>query len=349
MIRQAVLLLGGRGTRLWPLTATVPKGLLPLAGLPFVEYQLRLVHEGGIEEVLLAVGKEHQEAWATFIEQRAGPPELQLAVEEQPLDTAGQVVSLAPRMEERFLVLNGDVLFDASLPDLLQRMPEGDGVLVLARVEDPSAFGVVVLDAGDAVERFVEKPPPGTAPADTVSAGMYLFRRQALAGFGPGPVSFERQVFPALAQEGRLKGLVTEGLWVDIGTPGLYIAAHGLVLGGHCRLHRPDAPHQSAEGAVVAGQREGAWSWVGPHAVVDEGAVVAEAVLLDGAHIHSGARVEGAVVGWDSRVLPGAGVAEGAVVGRGCEIGPECELARGVRVGPGASLGVRDISFSPPP
>ncbi|MGH9168477.1 MAG: NDP-sugar synthase, partial [Acidimicrobiia bacterium] len=185
--------------------------------------------------------------------------------------------------------------------------------------------------------------------ADTISAGMYLLHREALAGFGPGPVSFERQVFPSLAEQGKLKAVVTDGLWLDIGTPALYLAAHGLVLQGGCRLHRVPGRHVQADGSQVAGELRGAWSWIGPGAVVEEGAVVKEAVVLDGARLHGGSRVERAVVGWDSQVLPGALVRDFALVGEGCRIGPECELAGGVRVAPGARLGLRWISFSPPP
>jgi mannose-1-phosphate guanylyltransferase len=348
VIRQAVLLLGGRGTRLWPLTETRPKELLPLAGMPFVEYQLRLLVEAGVEQVLLAVGTRHQAAWRDFAERREGTPELQVVVEEEALDTAGQVVALARQdaLDDSFLVMNGDVLFDARLAELLPDAPEEEGVLVLTRVDDTSTFGVVVLGGEDRIERFVEKPPIGLA--DTVSAGMYLLRREALAGFGPGPVSFEREVFPALAEDKQLKAVVTDGAWIDIGTPARYLAAHHLVLHGGSRLHRPAGPHRTGEGSVVAGEQRGTWSWIGGGAVVEEEAVVAEAVVMDGAHLHSGSRVERAVVGSNSQVLAGAVVRDLALVGEGCRIGPECELAAGVRVAPGARLGVRWITFSAP-
>lgn len=349
MTRQAVLLLGGRGTRMWPLSATRPKGLLPVAGIPFVEFQLRLLAEAGVEEAILAVGTEHREAWEAFAGGEGRRPRVEVVVEEEPLDTGGQVAALAGELEERFWVLNGDVLFDARLADLAARAPDLPAVLTLARVEDPSAFGVVVADEEGRVIRFVEKPEPGTAPADTVSAGIYLLRPEALAGFGPGSVSFEREVWPHLAEGGRLGAVVAEGLWMDIGTPALYLDAHRRVLGGESRLHRPEQPHATGEGAAVAGRRHGSWSWIGPGGVVEEGATVAEAVVLDGARLRAGAAVRGAVVGWDSEVGPGAVVEDEALVGEGCWIGPECEIGRGMRVAPGIRLGERAVSFSPPP
>lgn len=347
-MRQAVLLVGGRGTRLWPLTATMPKGLVPLAGVPFIEYQLRLLTDIGIEEAWLAVGTEHAAAWEAFANRRAGFPALHLAVEPEPLDTAGPVAALGERLDDRVLVLNGDVILDASLAGFIAAAPEAGAVLALVEVADPSAFGVVVTDAAGVVTRFVEKPEPGTAPANTVSAGVYVVSRRVLAGFEPGPLSFERRVFPELAARSDLGAVVVDGFWVDIGTPELFLDAHEVLLTGGSRLFATADAHAAAAGARVDGVCSGAWSWVAAGAAVEAGARIRESVILDGAVIHSGAVVERAVIGWESEIGPSASVAGDTIVGRGCVVARGCELGRGMRIAAGTELGERAVSFSPP-
>ncbi len=346
VIRQAVLLVGGRGTRLWPLTATRPKALLPVAGMPFVEYQLRSLARAGIEEAVLAVGRSDDAAWASYLGERREPPRARLAVEDEPLDTAGPVREIVDELDEQFLVLNGDVLYEVELGVVLADAPDTDAVLVLSPVEDPSAFGVVVTGADGTVERFVEKPAPGTEPANTVSAGIYLLRRSALSSWPQGPLSFERAVFPSLVAESRLAATVAEGAWMDIGTPEQYLAAHEFVISGGSRLHQPTRTSGPGE---LRGDRSGSWAWLEPGACVEEGATVEEAVILGGARVRSGATVRRAVVGWDAEITGGTTVADHALVGEGCVVGPDCELRAGVRVAPGTVLGERAVSFSPPP
>ena len=201
MIRQAVLLVGGRGTRMWPLTADRPKGLLPVAGVPFIELQFRLLAEVGVEEVILAVGLEHEAAWKEYA---AGviEPRVTVSVEESPLDTAGPVCAVCPQLDDRFLVLNGDVVLEGELGRFVAEASDLPAVLALVEVEDTSAYGVVVTGADGRVERFVEKPSPETAPARTINAGMYLMSRHVLERYQQGPLSFERTVFPALVESG---------------------------------------------------------------------------------------------------------------------------------------------------
>ncbi len=346
MIRQAVLLVGGRGTRLWPLTATRPKALLPVAGLPFVEFQLRSLARAGVEEAVLAVGLGDEAAWARYLAGRREPPRTRLAVEEEPLDTAGPVRQILEELDEQFLVLNGDVLYEAELGVVVADPPDADGVLVLSPVEDPSAFGVVVTAASGTVERFVEKPPPGTEPAKTVSAGIYLLRRSALSSWPRGRLSFERVVFPSLVAETRLAAIVAEGAWMDIGTAEQYLAAHEFVISGGSRLHQPPDPSGAGE---LRGDRNGDWAWLEPGARVDEGAIVEEAVILGGARVRSGAVVRRSVVGWQAEIKSGTIIADHALVGEGCVVGRNCELRSGIRVAPETVLGERAVSFSPPP
>jgi mannose-1-phosphate guanylyltransferase len=327
-----------------PLTATVPKGLIPVAGVPFLDLQLRQLAEVGIEEVLLSVGTHQLDAWEEFAAARDG---VSLVVEQEPLDTAGPVRLALDRLDERFMVLNGDVIIESDLGDYLRRVPEdADAALALVEVEDTSAYGVVVLDGAGMVDAFVEKPDPEDAPARTVNAGMYVMTRAAIAAYPEGRLSFERVVFPDLAARRALGGVVIDGRWMDIGTPELYLDTTGAVLHGATRLHVPDGPH--LVDGEVRGDLGGSWSWVAPGAVVADGAVVSDAVVLGGAAIESGARVEHAVVGWDATIGEGAVVTGSSVIGQGARIGAGSELDHGVRIAPGAVLRPGDVTFSPP-
>jgi len=347
--RQAVLLAGGRGTRMWPLTDTMPKALLPVGGLEFVEYELRQLVEVGVEQVFVTVGRAHQEEWEHHVSQRAGAPEVHLCLEDEPLDTAGPVVAILGRLDDTFFVLNGDIILDTDLAAVLsQAPPDAAGTLALIRLDDPSAYGVVVVGNSGRIERFVEKPPPGTEPANTVSAGIYLLHRDAFAGRKPGPLSFERVVFPSLVDQGLLAGATIDGTWLDIGTPELYLACNTSVFGGVTRLYRPHKPHVAGVGASVLGRTEGLWSWIGAGCSVDAGAVVAESVVLPGAKIGAGAVIRHAVIGWDAEIGENAIVSGATLVGAGARVGAGCELDGGARVAPGSTFAPGSITFSPP-
>lgn len=343
-LRQALLLVGGRGTRMWPLTADIPKGLIPVAGLPFLDMQLRQLNSIGIDDVVLAVGTHQLEHWEEFAAERDG---VSLVVEEEPLDTAGPVRQALELLDDRFMVLNGDVLVEADLARYVLAVPDdADAALALIEVEDTSAYGVVVVDDEGMVEAFVEKPDPATAPARTVNAGMYVLRRSAIEAYPEGPLSFEHVVFPDLVERHALGGVVIEGSWLDIGTPQLYLDTTGAVLNGATRLYEPSGPHLID--GTVDGIVGGGWSWVGEGARVFDGAVVEEAVILPGAVVERGATVRRAVVGWDAVVGEGSFVTGDSMVGVAARIGPDCELDFGVRVAPGTELGPGAVTFSPP-
>lgn len=330
---------------MWPLTADVPKGLLPLAGVPFVEYQLRQLAAVGISEVFLAVGREMLGAWETYAATSPAGMTVRLAVEDEPLDTAGPIRAVLDRLEERFLVLNGDVVVEADLAALVG--DTGTATLALVEVEDTSPYGVVVTRSDGVVERFIEKPPTADAPALTVNAGMYALDRSALAQYPVGRLSFERVVFPELAAGGAMRAVVLSGRWIDIGTPSLYLAAHAWVHGGGSTLHRPNAPHEST-GATIDGTTSGEWSWIGPGARVGRGAIVEESVVMPGATVGEDAVIRGGIVGYDAKVGSGAFVGGGAVVGARAIIGAGCEVDHGMRVAPEAALEAGSVTFRPP-
>ncbi len=343
-IHQALLLAGGRGTRMWPLTATVPKGLLPVAGVPFLDLQIRQLAAAGIDEVFLAVGRSQLREWQQFAESRRG---VRLVVEDEPLDTAGPVRAALDDLDERFLVLNGDVVIEADLAGYLAAaQPGAKATLGLVEVEDTSAYGVVVLDDSGMVDRFVEKPPADEAPATTVNAGLYVMTRAALAVYGEGPLSFERVVFPALAAEGALQGVVIAGRWLDIGTPELFLDCTGAVLAGKTALYRPKSAHL-VEGEC-RGTTSGGWSWIAAEASVEPGAVVEESVVLPGAVVGSDTMVRHAIVGWDVVIGSNSIVTGATIIGAGATIGPNSELDHGIRIAPGARLEPGAVTFSPP-
>ena len=335
MIRQAVLLVGGRGTRVWPLTHSTPKGLLPLAGVPFIELQFRLLAEVGVQEVILAVGTDHESEWRAYAASVANP-KVVVSVERTPLDTAGPVGAVRDRLDDRFLVLNGDVVLEGQLAEFVAGAPDLPAVLSLVRVEDTGAYGVVVTSADGIVERFIEKPPAGTAPTDTVNAGMYLMKREVLERYPHGRLSFEHVVFPDLVRAGELGGFVIEGEWLDIGTNELYLAAHDAVAAGRSRLVQFSDPTPDP------------WVWVEDGAVIESGAIVEEAVVLAGATIEAGATVRRAVIGRGAVVEAGAVVGGASLVGENAVVGRGCEVLAGARIAPNARLEPGSITFNPP-
>lgn len=333
---KALVLVGGEGTRLRPLTHDRPKPLLPVANVPFIERTLRRLAEAGCDEAVLSIWYRPEvfEAVAT-----AAPLPVRLAVEDAPLGTGGAIGYAGRGFDGTFLVLNGDVLTDLDLAAVLEahRRFGGEATIVLTPVEDPSRFGVVPTDASGRVERFIEKPAPGTAPTNLVNAGTYVCEPAMLARIPPGgPVSVERDVFPEMAAEGVLYALAPDAYWLDFGTPDSYVAANVDCLRGALAEPLPGCEGPSGvrvegdvvvdsgaevvgpvvlgRGAVVeAGARVGPAVAVGPDARICADAVVREAVVLEGAKVGDGAFVERAVVGFGSAVEAGAELRDGAV------------------------------------
>jgi mannose-1-phosphate guanylyltransferase len=317
---QAIVLVGGKGTRLRPLTETVPKPALTLVDRPFLAYMIEWLAGHGVTEVVLACGflpDVLREALAGE-EERAGV-RIRYAVEPEPLGTAGAIRfaadSLGDELDESFLALNGDVLTDLDLDALIDahRRRGARATIALHPVEDSSAFGLVHSGPEGEVLAFLEKT--GEAAPGEVNAGMYALERSVLELVPPGEsVSIERDVFPRLVGAG-LHGLLLDGYWVDIGTPERYLRASWDILEGRVETRvEPTAP-----GALVAAAADvAADATVGPRAVVSPGcrvgagAAVTESVLLDGSEVGEGARVSGSILSPGARVPAGATV-EGAV------------------------------------
>ena len=327
---KAVILVGGEGTRLRPLTYEIPKPLLPIANVPFLERQLAWLARHGVDEVILSMGYLPDAFRAHFTDSRFGPMRLRYAVEPRPLGTAGGIRFAAEGIGERFVVCNGDVLTDLDLAAMVRFHIEvgAEATIHLARVEDPSAFGVVPTRDDGEVIAFVEKPAPGAAPTHWINAGTYVLEPSVLDEIPPRLcVSIERETFPRmLTRPRRLFAVRSDAYWLDIGTPEKYWQAQRDVLDG--RLGRPPAPGavERSPGVwvqepvtVAAGVRLDAPVLVGTgsrleagavvrEAVVGAGATVCRSVLLPGVAVPPGETVDDEVVGGTGRLTVGEGV-----------------------------------------
>ncbi|MDQ6725358.1 MAG: NDP-sugar synthase [Actinomycetota bacterium] len=334
---RAVVLVGGVGTRLRPLTLTVPKQVLPIVEVPMIERVLAYLEGHGVDEAILSLGYLHDAFEALFPDGRAGGVRLVYAVEPEPLDTAGAIGFAARQagIDERFLVVNGDILTDLDVTAMVafHDRSGAEATIALAKVADPSAFGLVPIDERGRVAAFVEKPAPGAAGPSLVNAGTYVLEPSVLDHIPEGRrVSIEREVFPILAAAGSVYGFESPDYWTDTGTPVQYLEAQLDLVSGR-RPGPPVAGGRAADGANGV--------WLVGEADVPAG-LQGPAVIGAGARIAPGASVEGSVVGarsWlhagarihDSVLLPDVEVGVGAVVSRSV-------LGRGVKVGDGARI-----------
>jgi len=295
---RAVVLVGGFGTRLRPLTLTVPKPMLPIGHVPMIGRLVERLGRGGVTEVVLALGFRPEPFIEAFPDGYCGDVALTYAVEPEPLDTAGAIKFAAEfaGIDDTFVVANGDVMTDLDVSALVaaHRSFGAEATLHLIGVEDPSAFGVVDLAADGSVRAFVEKPAPGTEPSNLINAGTYVFEPSVLDRIPAATkVSVERDTFQRLVADGRLYGVATDDYWIDAGVPTLYRAANLDLLDGKRRTERCDAVAASADVAPDAVVEH---SIVGAHVHVAPGATVIDSVLLPGASVGSGARVERSLV-----------------------------------------------------
>lgn len=293
----AVVLVGGFGTRLRPLTYDVPKPVLPVGHRPMIVGLVERLAPAGITDVVLALGFKPEPFAAAFPDGRCGDVRIHYAVEPEPLDTGGAIAFAARHIgvDDTFVVANGDIITDMDLAELVavHRSIGADATLHLTPVEDPSAFGVVETDAARVVERFVEKPSPGETDSNLINAGTYVFEPSVLDLIEPDErVSVERVVFPALVADQRLGAHATDDYWIDAGRPEFYLAANLDLINGR----RPSHVDPVAPGSRVAADATVDGSIVGAGAVIESGARVHGSLLLPGACVRSGAAVTDSIV-----------------------------------------------------
>lgn len=352
---EAILLVGGLGTRLRPLTVNIPKPMLPVAGVPFVTHQIARAVAAGVDHVVLATSYRADVFADALGDGSALGLELSYMVEEEPLGTGGAIRNAAERLRsgpgDPVLVFNGDVLDGHDILAQLARHREWDAAvtLYLTEVDDPRAFGSVLMEADQRVSAFLEKTPEPVT--NRVNAGCYVFRRSVIDTIPGGrPVSVERETFPGLLEDGEVMlGHVDRAYWVDLGTPQQYIRGSAdLVRGLIAPSARPGPPGESLvlPGAAVApsAQVHGG-STVMPGAVVGPDAVVEGSVVMAGATVGARSRVRTSALGEGSWLGEGCRV-EDAVLGDGARVGEENELRAGIRIAPGLTLSDRAIRFS---
>ena len=326
---QAILLVGGFGTRLRPLTLTTPKQMLPVLHRPMLEYAVSGLARHGVDRAVLALGYHDGAFRAAYPEGRCAGVELCCVAEPEPLDTAGAIrfayeASGMGDSAGTFLVANGDVITDLDVGEMLQvhRSTGAEATIHLIEVDDPTRYGVVVPDPDGRVRAFVEKPQ-SPAPSNWINAGTYLMEPSVIDRIAPGRrVSVEREVFPAMVADGTLRALRHNTYWVDVGTPQAYLQAQLDLLDGR---RGPAVAGVSAEASVDAGA-------VIERSVVMAGAVVGEDSVVRGSAVHAGAVIEAGATVLDSVVGSGATVGRGARVTGGSLIGER------FAVEPGADL-----------
>jgi mannose-1-phosphate guanylyltransferase len=338
---QALVLAGGAGTRLQPLTLTTPKPVMPLAGRPFLTFMLDWAHSHGVDEVILSCGFMSDEVKAVLGDIYDGM-RLRHVTEGEPLGTAGPVRLAYDQglLEERLLVLNGDVLTDIDLTAELAQH-EGTGAratLALYSVDDTSSYGVVPTDEEGRVTEFIEKGG-GEPPTNRINAGAYVLEREVVESIPAGrAVSFELEVFPSLVGNG-LYGYDAAGYWIDIGTPERYLEATWDLLAD--RVHSTLPPRDETGSLVYAncllsGAHVGPQSVLGHHCSVGTDARVDRSVLHERVHVGADAAVVESVLADGVRVGERARIGPRAIVGAGAIIEADAVLPSDARVEPGA-------------
>jgi mannose-1-phosphate guanylyltransferase len=352
---EAVLLVGGKGTRLRPLTVTTPKPLLPTAGVPFVHHQLAMLRAAGVEHVVLATSYRPEDFRTGLGDGSALGMRVDYMHEDEPRGTGGAIRNVSALLEggpdDAVVVLNADVLSGHDLVAQLAAHHDADAdvTLHLTEVADPRAFGCVPIDGAGRVTAFLEKMP---APVtNRINAGCYVFRRSVIDAIPPDrKVSVERETFPALVSSGaHVLGFCEQAYWLDVGTPAAYIGgSRDLVLGV---LRSAAMPGEPGERLVLAGAHVAADAVVCGGSMVGEGAEIGTrarvegSIVMAGAVVGAGAVVRDAVLGNGALIAPGV-VVDGAVVGDRAQVGEGNELAAGARIWVDAVIPPHAIRFT---
>lgn len=317
---RAIILVGGFGTRLRPLTLTIPKQMLPVVEVPMIERKIAHLVAHGIDDVVLSMGYKPDAFQAAYPDNRCAGAKLTYVIEPEPLDTAGAIgfAARAAGIDETFLALNGDTLVDLDFGQVIElhRARRAEGTIALTPVDDPSRFGVVPTDESGRVEAFIEKPSREEAPTNLINGGTYVLEPAVLDRIEPGKkVSIEREVFPAVVADGKLYAGHFGDYWLDIGTPEAYIKANTDV------LDREFAGEGFVgKGAKVSETAVVSRSVVGAGASVGDGVTLIDSVILPGAVIGANATIGHSVVAEKASVGDDADL-HSSIVGAGCAVG----------------------------
>lgn len=323
---RAVVLVGGFGTRLQPLTLDTPKQMLPIVGKPMIEHVVEYLSGHGITEVILSLGFAPDVFQQAYPDGHCNGVKIHYAIEPEPLDTAGAIRFAADSADisETFLVLNGDVLTDLDLENLISfhKKTGAEASIHLIPVEDPSRYGVVPTDEDGRVLGFIEKPRPEESPTNWINAGTYVLEPSVLERISSGQrVSVEKEVFPALALESQLFGFKSENYWIDTGTPATYLQAQLDLISGGVREKSNSGidPTSLLDGEATE-------SIIGADVVVERGAQIHKSVIMKGTRIEQGAVISNSIIGFESVVAQDAFISSFSVVGHRAKVPSGTEL-----------------------
>src|SRR5215213_9194010 len=365
---KAVVLVGGQGSRLRPITFDVPKAMVPLRNRPFMRYMIDFLRAGELDGAVLSLGYLPDPIKRYFDERDLNGFSIDYAVEDHALGTAGGIKNTEGYLDgESMVVVNGDVLSGMDLRVAIAKHKESDALatITLTSVEDPTAYGLVEVDHDMVVHRFIEKPAADEVTTSLVNAGIYVLEPEVLEMIPRGQeISIEREIFPELQAMGRLRAYISSSYWRDIGTPRSYLAASHDVLSGAVgagdgfdyldvdpstragKNVRLLPPLSVAPGCEIGDQATiGGRSSLAGGCRVGEGAVIEGSILLEGAEVEAGAVVRGSILGKGARVGQDAIVRGLAVLGAGCVVGEGNVLDQGIRVNPGVVLPPRSLRF----
>jgi mannose-1-phosphate guanylyltransferase/phosphomannomutase len=358
---KAVIMAGGEGTRLRPLTSNQPKPLIPLANRPMMEHVVRLLTHHGFEDVVVTLAFLPQTIRDYFGDGSEFGVRMVYATEETPLGTAGSVRNAQAELDETFLVISGDVLTDIDLSAVVKYHREKGAMATLAlkSIEDPLEFGIVIVRDDGSIERFLEKPTWGQVFSDTVNTGIYVLEPEVFDYIPEGEsVDFSDDVFPKLVQDGKpIFGYTAEGYWEDVGTLEAYVGVHRDVLDGKVDVDLPGFrvaegvwlgegsevdPAAEVEGPVIIGDhcrveggaRLGAYTVLGSNVMVRQDGNLERSVVHDNAYVSNAVNLRGTVVGRSCDLRAYARCEEGVVLGDDCVVGEHAVINPGVKVYP---------------
>lgn len=339
---KALILVGGFGTRLRPLTLTCPKPIVPFCNKPMILHQIEALKRVGVTEVVLAVN-DQPKLMESFLKEYAEELNIKIhfSLEREPLGTAGPLALAREWLDgdEPFFVLNSDVICTFPLEDLLKfhKNHGKEGTILVTKVDEPSKYGVVVMKPDGQIQRFVEKPKEFVG--NKINAGIYIFNSNILSRIQPVPTSIEKEIFPTMAGEGNLFAMELPGFWMDVGQPKDYLVGIGLYLNSL----RTSAPEKLATGKGIIGPVLahptakigkgcviGPNVTIGPNCVVEDGVRLNNCALLEGVAVKANSWVHSSIIGWASTIGQWARVDHFSVLGADVHLSDEIYINGGI-------------------
>jgi mannose-1-phosphate guanylyltransferase len=363
---KAVILVGGEGTRLHPLTINVPKAMVPILNKPCLEYLIRYLREHNITDIILTTSYLPDRIHSYLGDGDKLDVHLTYLVEEQPLGTAGAVKNAEALLDETFFVVNGDILTGIDLTTMMRQHQKTRPrvSIALTPVDDPTIYGVVETDGRGMVKRFVEKPSPEQVTTNMINAGIYILEPEVLADIPPSiPSMFERNLFPLLLERDEpILSYPADTYWIDIGTPEKYLKVqHDLLLNkapslsiyraeinSNCRIHpqaKLEGPVLIGEGCVIAkGAEVKGPAVLGHHCKVGEDATIAGAVLWHDAKVGKKAILRNCIIASGCDIQERSQVLDNCVLGDNVVVGRNSKLSNGIKVWPDKSIDADTVS-----